>query len=82
MIVRKRLLREKRNHITPEHSRIGQILSIRFEELDINYRIFERKTGIGMSKLRRILNGSQDWTLYDMIQVTNALGIEMKDLWK
>lgn len=82
MIVRKYLLREKRKNITPEHSRIGQLLSMRYAELDINYRILERKTGIGMSKLRRILNGSQDWTLYDMIQVTNALGIEMKDLWK
>lgn len=84
-IVRTSMLREKidvNSNLTPEHSRIGQILFFRFEELCYDYLIMEKKTGMGRSKIKRIFNGSQDWTLSDILKMTEALNIEMKKLWE
>lgn len=83
MIIRKHLLRDKRNidpNITPEHSRIGQILSIRREELFYDFSIVEKLSGISRAKLKRIFTGTQDMTLSDMIKITKALKLELKDL--
>lgn len=82
-IVRTSMLREKINSnsdLTPEHSRIGQLLFFRFEELCYDYIIMEKKTGMGRSKIKRIFNGSQDWTLSDIIKMATALNMELKDL--
>lgn len=82
-IVRTSMLREKQNvneKLTTEHSRIGQILYFRFLELQYDYLVMEKKTGMGRSKIKRIFNGGQDWTLSDIIKICSALKIEVKDL--
>lgn len=84
-IVRTSMLREKidvNSNLTPEHSRIGQLLFFKFEELCYDYIIMEKKTGMGRSKIKRIFNGSQDWKLSDIIKVTEALNMKLKDLFK
>lgn len=84
MITRKHLLRDKRSvdpNLTPEHSRIGQILYFKFEESGTSLLCLEKKTGIGKNKIKRMMNGSQDWTLSDIIKLCEGLGIELKDLW-
>lgn len=84
MITRKHLLRDKRSvdpNLTPEHSRIGQILYFKFEESGKSLLSLEKKTGIGKNKIKRMMNGSQDWTLSDIIKLCEGLGIELKDLW-
>lgn len=83
-IVRTSMLREKQNlneDLSSEHSRIGQILYFRFSSLGYDYVVMEKKTGMGRSKIKRIFSGGQDWTLSDILKMTKALGLEMKDLW-
>lgn len=85
MIVRKHLLKDKRDidpDLTPEHSRIGQILYFKFEESELTLLLLEKKTGVGKNKIKRMMNGTQDWTLSDIIKVCKGLGLEVKDLWK
>lgn len=84
MIIRKHLLKDKRDvdpNITPEHSRIGQLLYFQYEKVGISLLGLERRTGLGKNKIKRMINGTQDWKLSDIIKLCEGLGIEVKDLW-
>lgn len=84
MIIRKHLLKDKRDldpNLTPEHSRIGQLLYFRFEKLGTTLLCLEKKTGLGKCKIRRMFSGSQDWTLSDIMKLCEGLRMEVSELW-
>jgi len=84
MIIRKHLLKDKRDvdpNLTPEHSRIGQILYFKFEESGISLLGLEKRTGLGKNKIKRMINGTQDWKLSDIIKLCEGLGMEVSELW-
>lgn len=65
-----------------EQARLGQIFALKYAELEYDYLTMEYKTGIGRAKLKRILNGTQELSLSDIMRMCDALNIKMKDLFK
>lgn len=60
--------------------KIGQILLFRFMDLEYDYVIMEKRTGMGRAKIRRIFAGEQDMKVSELMLMCNALGVDIEDL--
>lgn len=57
-------------------SKIGNVLSFRFIDLEYDYLVLEKKTGMSRAKIKRIFSGTQDMRISELIKICNALGLK------
>ena len=63
-------------------AKIGSDLSLKFIDLDIDYLVLEKKTGMSRAKIKRIFSGSQDFRASEIYKLCDVLGVDFADIWK
>lgn len=58
--------------------KIGNELSLKFIDLEVDYLVLEKKTGMSRAKIKRIMCGVQDMKLSELIKICEALKIEIE----